>query len=413
MDFERRESLDDIQKLFMHCLKAFTQQNVDTLIYEPNLFLWDKNSLDEIMVNDSHKVFRKTQLVFMVCIITREFCRLYNSGERQQNSIIEKLVHSVDLHVIKELNTVLVPGITKNSISSVAYESYESEQTNKAAIAFVPENVDINEALRDDFISIKDIDYITICQDNIHGTRKLLNLSENGTIVYQLTSGPSERNSSFMVKGISQSNRAYYYFPCVLFSSKAQWGVSVPGMLRGGKPILITVCVNGHFRLPYVDNSIGEKKIVATKTRSLNSNIRRKAANNIYKILSFAKQQKKGALIIISEPWFSRRISKRLCRLRQAITVGNNNKGVNLIEHPELVSRFSKIDGAIICDYNGICYSIGAILAGINSKGTMERGSRYNGAINFRKLTLSIMRWRRHFFLLALVVSEDGLIDIL
>ena len=194
MDFERRESLDDIQKLFMHCLKAFTQQNVDTLIYEPNLFLWDKNSLDEIMVNDSHKVFRKTQLVFMVCIITREFCRLYNSGERQQNSIIEKLVHSVDLHVIKELNTVLVPGITKNSISSVAYESYESEQTNKAAIAFVPENVDINEALRDDFISIKDIDYITICQDNIHGTRKLLNLSENGTIVYKGVKLPAPKD---------------------------------------------------------------------------------------------------------------------------------------------------------------------------------------------------------------------------
>lgn len=49
-----------------------------------------------------------------------------------------------------------------------------------------------------------------------------------------------------------------------------------------------------------------------------------------------------------------------------------------------LVEEITSIDGALICDVDGICYSIGTILDGIKSERTdSSRGARYNSAIRY------------------------------
>jgi hypothetical protein len=72
---------------------------------------------------------------------------------------------------------------------------------------------------------------------------------------------------------------------------------------------------------------------------------------------------------------------------------------------PELVSRVSGIDGAILVDSVGCCHAIGLILDGPSGEGDSARGARYNSAL----------RYSRHPDLrtLLLVVSEDGSVELL
>lgn len=78
----------------------------------------------------------------------------------------------------------------------------------------------------------------------------------------------------------------------------------------------------------------------------------------------------------------------------------------NLIkDSKDLILGLCSIDGAIMIDPFGICSGIGLILSNPNSgKGNPERGSRYNSAVNYITNNKSSI---------AVVISEDGMIDIL
>lgn len=73
---------------------------------------------------------------------------------------------------------------------------------------------------------------------------------------------------------------------------------------------------------------------------------------------------------------------------------------------PELYAQASRIDGAILVDYAGKCHALGAILDGAASPGcTPSRGSRYNSAVRY---VMAAEHSR-----LALVVSDDGMVDVI
>jgi DNA integrity scanning protein DisA with diadenylate cyclase activity len=81
---------------------------------------------------------------------------------------------------------------------------------------------------------------------------------------------------------------------------------------------------------------------------------------------------------------------------------------------PSLVSEtlmrtITAIDGAVILDPKGICYSIGVILDGVveEGKGDPARGARLNAAFNY----LSYCK-RKGFRCLLTVISEDGMVNI-
>ena len=73
----------------------------------------------------------------------------------------------------------------------------------------------------------------------------------------------------------------------------------------------------------------------------------------------------------------------------------------------KLVTAATAIDGAIICDMDGICYSIGTILDGTTSKNAdSSRGARYNSAIRYMEQQKN--KKKRTFIV---VVSEDGYVN--
>ena len=72
------------------------------------------------------------------------------------------------------------------------------------------------------------------------------------------------------------------------------------------------------------------------------------------------------------------------------------------------IKKFSNIDGAILIDEHGVCYSIGTILDGIaTDKGDSSRGSRYNSSIRYYE------QRKKHENIVVIIVSEDGMVDFI
>lgn len=73
---------------------------------------------------------------------------------------------------------------------------------------------------------------------------------------------------------------------------------------------------------------------------------------------------------------------------------------------PSFIRLLTQIDGALLLDTEGTCHAIGVILDGLASeRGDSARGARYNSAIRYVETSI--------FRSLAIVVSEDGLINVI
>ena len=73
---------------------------------------------------------------------------------------------------------------------------------------------------------------------------------------------------------------------------------------------------------------------------------------------------------------------------------------------PSVLRLATNIDGAVLIEPNAMCHAIGVILDGLaTEKGDSSRGSRYNGALRYVNSS--------KYPVLAIVVSEDGWIDLL
>ena len=135
-------------------------------------------------------------------------------------------------------------------------------------------------------------------------------------------------------------------------------------------------------------------------------------AKKMADIVKVAVKQKHGTTIVFSI--FAKEEAERLNRtsFRIAEIPLNSNRGI--------IKQITAIDGAVMCDFDGICYAIGVILDGMAvgiqekkaRKGNaysqepedISRGARYNSAIRYKNANpCSII----------CIVSEDGDVNII
>lgn len=123
----------------------------------------------------------------------------------------------------------------------------------------------------------------------------------------------------------------------------------------------------------------------------------------IQKIVRESMQQCHGTLVIFSDAAESE--AQRLSRYNRCEMI----KPINLTDNLELVIHLTSIDGALIVDFSGMCYAVGAILDGEAVKpGNTGRGARYNSAVNYvawKKRTSPTEKY------LAVIISEDGIMN--
>lgn len=97
------------------------------------------------------------------------------------------------------------------------------------------------------------------------------------------------------------------------------------------------------------------------------------------KLFYTLEQTSHGAIVIVAKD--AEAEAQRLGKVNRAICVSPFN-----IRQQEfkLLSRMSDVDGAVIIDFNGICYAFGVILDGqARAMGEEKRGARYNSSITY------------------------------
>ena len=215
--------------------------------------------------------------------------------------------------------------------------------------------------------------------DNIKKIRKILEMS-NEKICLIATISTRE------IIGLDayENNRESYMLK---FIDANMWELS-----RGGKYII--KYINGQYRLP------GDKFARQIFLNKCEERFEKNYDKNIANIIEEASCQKHGTMVIVSVS------AKEECQKLVAEGKGTAIYEKNLIkENRHLILGLCSIDGALMIDPFGNCFGIGLILANANSgKGNPERGARYNSAVNY-------INHNKHG--IAVVISEDGMIDIL
>ena len=117
----------------------------------------------------------------------------------------------------------------------------------------------------------------------------------------------------------------------------------------------------------------------------------------LWQVVLEASRQPKGTLLVVSTEALAEADRLKLqCTLIEPVLLT-----------PTITQLVTAIDGAVLLDPQGYCYSIGVILDGKASSGhgNSTRGARYNSAIRYVESS--------DFPTLVVVVSEDGMVDVM
>lgn len=119
-------------------------------------------------------------------------------------------------------------------------------------------------------------------------------------------------------------------------------------------------------------------------------------AQKLWILIQEVTKLRHGTIVVISEG--AEEEAKRLARQSFRIEP--------MVMAPSFIRQLTQIDGAMLLDTSGCCHAIGLILDGLASEhGDAARGARYNSAIRYIETS--------HHACLAIVVSEDGLINLI
>ncbi len=151
------------------------------------------------------------------------------------------------------------------------------------------------------------------------------------------------------------------------------------------------------YRQPRLPRSRFDRQLFCDRINQL-FQVDRATANRLILAVEAAVKQRHGTMLVITPE-----ADRETARLAAQSTVIEP-----VIITKEVISHVSSVDGAILISPDGIVHSFGVILDGKSTKnGSSTRGARYNSAIRYVDGERS-----RNVHCLALIVSEDGYVDL-
>jgi len=264
-----------------------------------------------------------------------------------------------------------------NALSALKYESGENYGSILAICVTNDKNFD--EVSLNYDVSIKFKEALKIEDNSYRKIRKLMEIAKNKLSLLMNDSG-----EIYAIGKMIDNPSCEYYKMC--FEGFLKWT-----LYKNNERFL---CFENMFpKLPDKEIGIGNKDIELLKrTFDITD------TSKIESIIQAAVAKKHGTMVVFAE-----NANDEADRLEES--------GISIdpidISTGMCVGEITSIDGAIICDIDGICYSIGTILDGIKSKKTnMSRGARYNSAIRYIESQKS-----KHKRTFIVVVSEDGYVN--
>lgn len=239
-------------------------------------------------------------------------------------------------------------------------------------------------------------------------TRKILNLStEDNFLILDASAldqkivgiGKFKKSDFTTLSSDSQKNlffvdfkgRFYWEFGYFVEPINRNSGVKIIMVVKDGKPLL-------------PKDIIEQEQEFKNYCRQIFTGINQSKIDSLYRLYSGAIQQKHGTMLVILNEQGAKAEAERL---------GNQCfKIVPKKLDPELIEKLTSIDGSMLLSSDGTCHAIGVILDGIvdKEKGNSARGARYNSAVRYHKY---ITESYKHYQLLIVVISEDGMIDFI
>lgn len=263
-----------------------------------------------------------------------------------------------------------------NVLSTMKYEN----QVNKGSIISLAIHRDerLEEVEKNYDISIRLLNPIMIIPDNYKKIRKLLEVTYNGLSLLMNAQG-----EVFAIGKIKKDTKRKFYK--IRFMDFMEWKLYI-----NEEEYL-------HFKnmfpsFPEIRTGMQQEDV-----DTLREMFGEKKLDKLIEIIEAAIKQKHGTIVVIAE-----NAEKEVERLYAS------SLPICPIElSSEQIEAMTSIDGALMCDENGVCYAIGVILDGkVSNESDSSRGARYNSAIRYNE-----MRKEQQQKTFIVIVSEDGYIE--
>ena len=264
-----------------------------------------------------------------------------------------------------------------NTLSALKYES--GVNCGSILALCTTRDISFDEVQSNYEVAINFKHAIKIEDDSYRKIRKLLEMTKNDLSLLM-----DEEGKIYAIGKMIEKPSCEYYE--IRFDGFLKWT-----LYKNNEKIL---CYENMIpKIPDKEKGISNEKIELLKrTFDIND------TSKFEKIIQKAVSQKHGTIVVFEEN--ANDEANRLEESGLSITPIDISTGI-------LVPEITSIDGALICDVDGICYSIGTILDGIKSEKTdSSRGARYNSAIRYIERQKNIQK--KTFIV---VVSEDGYVN--
>lgn len=411
------EEKSAILELFYECVRTFTTQPLDIFFYEDSngqtllvqdgtVWTWNENHPFWTAHRETMWAFREIGDVFL-----REYTmyQAKHSGECNKNAFIKK-VRTEEAQQLTELLQALTGDIDLELFTALSHERYESVTGAGLEIVLIPYPIKLEDIKELNLFS--KANWIRLSYQNVHALRKYLNMAQSTRLAVCYTDGLE--GSDFYAVGLLPNN-AQNKFPWISFPGHMEWCFCLPPVQNEDSPVEVYSgcrirCMQGRLVLPLLNSEDYERRKIkkaledyqAPEGKNINDYV-----GNVFRLVQQVKNQKKGALLIVSDVTMIQLEQKRLCSTNCGIGLEGDswNKSKS-----ELLSELSSIDGAVLVDWEGNFWACGVILDGKAAKGDISRGSRYNSTRSYLAFAQSIYV---DSSMLGVVVSEDGMVDFL
>lgn len=267
----------------------------------------------------------------------------------------------------------------ESHINALSAMKYEGVINRGSILALKPQRESTFAKLKCNFEELLVFDEpIKLVSSNYKKIRKLLEIT-NGELSLLM----NDCDEIFSIGKMVQTPSCEFYK--VKFTNFMEWSLSV----NNNEYLSF---LNFIPYLPSSDPNIDEDDIILLKKTFADIDI-----DKIMEIIGCAIKQEHGTMVVITEN--AEEETHRM--MDSGISVNKTYLSNQMIE---LVTN---IDGAIICDACGTCYSIGVILDGkLSQKADSSRGARYNSAIRY--IEQQREKGKKTFIV---IVSEDKYIN--
>lgn len=326
-------------------------------------------------------------------------------------------------------------GFDINHIIALSGEMQEKAETKDFFLVILP--YEDCSSIQDDMLLIfSAADQKTFRSHMIHAIRKQLNLAKDGGLAVC----KNVRTGEFHTVGVLRRDAAEKY-PRFYFSKRLKWEFYFPKeesvceeCTHSSEPdckytkhyVPCRLCRvrydQGSLMMPITNITLELSAMIyqyLERKHVLNPSV---ITKNIMKVIEATDTCDHGAVLIFSNSDSIRREAERLASKHRGLLLPSpQNLLLDRNTGSETINRMAAIDGAILVDYDGLCYSYGTILDGkAVVDGSVDRGARYNSTNAYVKSQRSncFLNWyrliaKKHgLSFIGVTKSEDGMLNV-